>query len=128
MHELSVITSVVETVKQEMKKHKNLIMVKEVSLEVGELAFLSHDALKFGFSALTEKEKKINSKGLRISKVKAEVKCRKCGYNGPMKLEDSKEYHVPVPLFTCPKCGGQIDVIKGRECTIKNLVLDLEDD
>lgn len=128
MHELSVITSVVETIKQEMKKHKNLICVKEVRLEVGELAFLSPDALRFGFRALTEKEKKINSKGLRIIKVKAEVKCQKCGYNGQMKLEDSKEYHVPVPLFTCPKCGGRIEVIKGKECTIKNLILDLEDD
>jgi hydrogenase nickel insertion protein HypA len=128
MHELSVITSVVETIKQEMKKHKNLICVKEIRLEVGELAFLSHDALKFGFRALTEKEKKVNSKGLRIIKVKAKVKCHNCGYKGPMKLEDSKEYHVHVPLFSCPKCGGQIVVIKGKECTIKNLVLDLEDD
>ena len=143
MHEFSVISSIVDLVKQEMEK-RPVILVKEVKLEVGELTFLAHGALEFGFTALVEKESKIANDALNIVPVQAEVKCKNCDYEGPMNIRDSKSeenksppnenhpviseaMHVGVPIFKCPKCGGQIEVIKGKECTVANLRMELED-
>ncbi len=128
MHEFSVISSIVDLIKDEMGKHDNLNCVKEVVLEVGELTFLGREALQFGFKALTESSSKINSDGLKIVLVAASVKCKQCQYEGPMKLDNTEEYHVSIPIFACPSCDGAIDVVKGKECVVRNLVLDLEDD
>ena len=128
MHEFSVISSIVNLIKDEMGKHDNLNYVKEVVLEVGELTFLGHEALQFGFKALTESAPKIDSEGLKIIPVPAIVKCKSCSFEGPMKLDKTEEYHISIPVFTCPSCDGAIDVIKGKECVVRNLVLDLEDD
>lgn len=125
MHEFSVITSIVELVKQEMEK-RPVIMVKEINLEVGELTFLAHDALQFGFQALVENEPKIQKDALKISPVPAQVKCLACDYEGPLRIEESEQMHL-APVFACPKCQCKIDIIKGKECTISNIRMELED-
>ena len=143
MHEFSVISSIVDLVKQEMET-RPVILVKEVKLEVGELTFLAHGALEFGFTALVEKEPKIANDALNIISVQAEVKCKNCDYEGPMIVKDSESeeskyppnenhpmiseaMHIGVPIFKCPKCEGPIEIIKGKECTVVNLRMELED-
>ena len=125
MHEFSVISSIVDLVKSEMEK-RPVILVKEVNLEVGEFTFLAHDALQFGFTALVEKEPKIANDALKIIPVQAEVKCLDCGYAGPMRVENTEQMHL-APVFQCPKCQGKVDVIKGKECIVVNLKMELED-
>jgi len=128
VHEFSVISSIVELVKGEMGKHDNLNFVKEIVLEVGELSFLSHDALRFGFRALVENEPDIKDDALTIIPIQAKVKCRRCDYEGAMKAGETEEYHIAIPQFSCPECNGPIDVLHGKECVVRNLVLDLEDE
>jgi hydrogenase nickel incorporation protein HypA/HybF len=127
VHEFSVISSIVDLVKDEMSKHDKLNFVKEIVLEVGELSFLSHDALQFGFRALVENEEKIKDDALTIVPIPAKVKCTQCDYEGAMKVDETEEYHISIPRFTCPECNGRIDVLQGKECVVRNLVLDLED-
>lgn len=127
MHEFSMIMSIVELVKDEMGKRK-AILVKEINLEVGDLTFLSHDALQFGFRALVESEPKIDPDSLSIIPVPARVKCQECNYSGPMKVVESPEYHLLMaPVFECPECGGPVEIVRGRECVVKNIRMELED-
>jgi hydrogenase nickel incorporation protein HypA/HybF len=127
MHEFSMMMSIVELVKAEMGK-RPVIKVTEINMEVGDLTFLSHDALQFAFQALTETEEKIGNDSLKISSVPAEVKCTKCDFQGPMKTAVSEVYHqLMAPVFQCPKCGGPVEIIRGRECTVKNIRMELED-
>ncbi len=124
MHEFSVISSIIELVKAEMERAK-AEKVLEVHLEVGELSFLSHEALLFGFRALAEGEPKISADALRIVSVPAEIKCKNCDYAGGMKVEDDEAYHVGMPIFQCPKCGGPIEILAGRECTVRNIRMEV---
>ena len=124
MHEFSIISSIMELVKSEMEKAK-ATMVLEIYLEVGELSFLSHEALQFGFRALAENEPKVDNDALKITSVPAEVKCKKCGYSGSMNTGDSEKYHTISPIFQCPECAGPIDILKGRECTVKNIRMEV---
>ena len=127
MHEFSMMMSIVELVKAEMAK-RQVIKVTEINLEIGDLTFLSHDALHFAFQALVETEPKIDANSLKIIPVPAEVRCTKCGFTGPMKAAESPEYHqLMAPVFQCPKCAGPVEIVRGRECTVKNIRMDLED-
>ena len=125
MHEFSVISSMIQLVKQEMET-RPVIMVKEINLEIGELAFMAEDAMQFGFQALVENEPRIATDALKITYTPAQVECPACGYSGPLKVKDTEEMHF-APIFQCPKCQGKIDIIKGKECTIVNLKMELED-
>jgi hydrogenase nickel insertion protein HypA len=125
MHEFSVISSIMELVKSEMEKRK-AIKVLEIHLEVGELSFLSHDALQFGFGALAESEPKIEKDALRIITKPAGVRCRNCDYAGPLKVQDSSLGHLGTPIFQCPECAGPVDVLQGRECTVRNIRMEVE--
>jgi hydrogenase nickel incorporation protein HypA/HybF len=127
MHEFSVITSVLNAVRYEIDKRQRVRLVKEVHLDVGELTFLSHDALQFGFRAVAEREPRISPDGLRITSIGARVRCKSCGYDGPLEYIEKEEYHLRLPRFKCPECDGEIDIIQGQECVVRNLVLDVED-
>lgn len=124
MHEFSVISSIMELVKSEMEKVR-AEKVLEVHLEVGELSFLSHEALQFGFQALAESEPKISADALRIISVPAEVRCKRCGYIGAMKAEDDEAYHIGAPTFKCPECAGPIELLAGKECTVRNIRMEV---
>jgi hydrogenase nickel insertion protein HypA len=121
MHEFSVISSIMELVRAEMEKAK-AEKVLEIRLQVGELTFLSHEALQFGFSALASDDKRIGKDALKIVPVPAEVRCSKCGYTGPMQAEDQN--HMS-PVFRCPECAGPIDILSGRECVVTNIRMEV---
>ena len=73
-----------------------------------------------------EKEPKIANDALRITAIPAEVRCLACNYEGPLRVENSEQNHI-APVFQCPKCQGKIEIIKGKECTVVNLRMELED-
>ncbi|MBU4032255.1 MAG: hydrogenase maturation nickel metallochaperone HypA [Candidatus Thermoplasmatota archaeon] len=126
MHEFSMMMSIVELVKSEMEK-RPVIKVTEINLEVGDLTFLSHDALQFGFQALVETEPRIGPDSLKIIPVPAEVKCSDCGFSGAMKFADSEANHLMTPVFQCPECAGPVEIVRGKECTVRNIRMELED-
>lgn len=127
MHELSVIMSIVQLIKDEVGKRDDVRLVKEVHLEVGELTFLGHKALEFGFRAVITSDPIIDHDALRITTVKARVKCLSCDYEGPLDYAEREEYHLRLPRFCCPECGGEIEILEGKECIVKNFVLDVEE-
>ncbi len=82
MHEISVMTQIVESAIEEIKRHK-LKNVDKIYLEIGELTFLGEEQLKFAYSLLTEKTILEKTK-LIITKRKAEIECKRCGYKGAL--------------------------------------------
>ena len=51
------------------------------------------------------------------------IKCASCGYEGGLNYEDDPVYHVLIPTLRCPKCKGLVEIIGGKECTIKKVGL-----
>ncbi|MFQ5758630.1 MAG: hydrogenase maturation nickel metallochaperone HypA [Candidatus Bathyarchaeia archaeon] len=121
MHEFSMTSQIVENVLHEAKKH-NAKGVAEVHLVIGKLTFLGLEQVRFSYKVLTEGTIMENSK-LFIETKDGVVKCGSCGYEGSFNYEDDPVYHVLVPTLQCPKCGGTVDIIGGRECLIKSVKL-----
>ncbi len=121
MHEFSMTTQIVENVLQEAQKH-NAKKVTEVHLIIGELTFLGAEQVRFSYDILVEGTIMEGSK-LYIKEKNGVVKCSSCDYEGAFMYEDNPTLHAPIPTLSCPKCGGIVSVVGGRECTIKSIKL-----
>ena len=121
MHEFSMTTQIVNYVLEEAKKH-NAKRVNEVHLIIGKLTFLGVEQVKFAYDLLVKNTIMEGSK-LRIEEKNGVVKCSNCGYEGGLKYEDDPVYHVPSPTLNCPKCGDVVNIVGGKECTIKSIKL-----
>lgn len=124
MHEFSTMQEIVNAIMEEAKKH-NAIEISRVIIEIGELTFLGEEQLKFAFDILKEGTIMENA-DIVIKKVRAKIKC-KCGYEGKAKYGLKDEFHIIFPILKCPKCGGDIEIVKGRECFIKSVEMEIPD-
>jgi hydrogenase nickel incorporation protein HypA/HybF len=119
VHEVSVMASIIEHVLAELGKH-DVEKVEEVDLVIGELTFLGEEQLRFAFEVLT-RDNILEGSKLNISYEKIEVRCHSCGYLGGVEYVDELADHMIVPNLSCPKCGSQVEVIKGRGCGVTSL-------
>ena len=124
MHEFSVTSQIVEAVLKEAKKH-NAQKIVEVHLDIGKLTFLGLEQVRFSYEVLVKGTIMDGSK-LYIREKDGIVKCRNCGYEGGFKYEDDPMYHIPTPTLHCPKCEKTIEIVAGRECTIRDVKLLIE--
>lgn len=119
MHEGSITTQIVQSVLQEADK-RNAKKVVEVHLVIGKLTFLNSEQVRFWYEILTKDTIMKNSK-LFIEESEGTVRCPKCGYEGNFKYEDAPALHVPTPTLKCPKCGETVEIVGGKDCTIRNI-------
>ena len=121
MHEFSVTSQIVEAILKEAEKHSAKKVV-EVHLDVGKLTFLGLEQVRFSYEVLVKGTIMEGSK-LRIEEKDGIVKCSSCGYKGDFQYEDDPIYHIPTPTLHCPKCGETVEIVGGRECTIRDVKL-----
>jgi len=114
-------TQIVENVLREAEKH-NAKKVVEVYLIIGKLTFLGVEQVRFSYNILV-KDTIMEGSKLQIEEKNGVVKCSGCGYEGDFMYDDDPIYHISTPTLRCPKCGGVVDIVGGRECTIKSIRL-----
>jgi hydrogenase nickel incorporation protein HypA/HybF len=119
VHEGSITTQIVENVLQEAKR-RAAKKVSDVQLIIGELTFLNPEQVRFWYEILT-KDTIMEGSKLTIEESKGIVKCPKCGYEGGFKYIDDPALHVSTPTLNCPKCGGVVEIVGGKDCIIKNV-------
>jgi len=122
MHEWALAEAVISTVSQLAEK-EGLNEVTEVKLKVGELQQIELDVLKFALSQL-KTSKLLKNARFDIETVKAELKCRVCGYEWIFRKEKMDEdvaeaiHFIPEMAHTyikCPKCGSpDFEIVRGR--------------
>jgi len=123
MHEFSMTSQIVKEVLNQAEKHKAK-KVKSVHLTIGELTFLGIEQVKFAYEILTKGTMMEGAK-LLIKRTKGAVKCPDCGYEGHLKHRNDPLYHTSYPSFQCPKCNSRLEVIKGKECVIGTVKLEV---
>jgi hydrogenase nickel incorporation protein HypA/HybF len=115
MHELSIVSSVVDTVMDSLEKYPGA-RVTEVRLRVGALASVVEDSLQFCYGIATEGTPLEGSR-LVVNTFSVTVHCDACGAIGPIENLQS---------FRCPSCGEPAgDVRYGRELEIE--AIEIED-
>jgi len=118
MHELSIVSSVVDTVTETVAAYPGA-RVKEVRLRVGALASVVVDSLEFCWGIATEGTALEGSR-LVVNVLPVVMHCVPCGKD--VELEG-------VQSFRCPKCGEPcLDLRQGRELEIDSIEIDETDE
>jgi hydrogenase nickel incorporation protein HypA/HybF len=114
MHELSIVTSIVESVTESLAAYPGA-RVLEVRLRVGALASVVPESLEFCYPIATEGTPLEGSR-LVVNVLPVVMHCAPCGQD--VELEG-------VQSFRCPRCGEPCsDMRQGREMEIESYEID----
>lgn len=114
MHELGIATDIINAAIATAKQN-NAKEVHSVTVEVGELALVNPEQLKFMYEVLTE-DNLLKGSELIMMMLPAETECTNCGYKGP--VEDKS-------TCACPKCGLTLKIVSGRDICLKNMEIEV---
>ena len=114
MHEMSVVTSMLSIVQDEMDKH-NVHTLLLVRVRYGDLANIVPEAMAFAFEALTQGTP-LEGAQLELERVPVTLRCPQCNTEFTPPPEES--FFAP-----CPNCKTQIGhtVVTGRELYIQHI-------
>ena len=114
MHELSIVTSIVETVTESLTAYPGA-RVLEVRLRVGALASVIPDSLEFCYGIASEGTPLEGSR-LVVNVLPVVVHCERCAQDAELD---------GVQSFRCPRCGELCGEIRqGRELEIESIEID----
>jgi hydrogenase nickel incorporation protein HypA/HybF len=114
MHELSLISSVVESVTESLAPYPGA-KVLEVRLRVGALASVVQESLEFCYGIATEGTPLEGSR-LVVKVLPVVMRCARCDQD--VELDG-------IQSFRCPKCGEPShDLRQGRELDIDSIEID----
>jgi len=110
MHEMSLAEGVLQII-EDSAKTQNFSHVKTVWLEIGQLAGVEVEAMKFCFDAVTRDSIAQDAK-LEIVEKPGQAWCLHC----------AETVQVQALYDACPKCGShQVQVTGGNEMRVKEL-------
>ena len=113
MHELSVAQNIIEIIQQSVSK-QSWNQVRAVHVEIGAMAGIVPDSLKFSFEAITE-ESAFRGAQLIIECIPFRIHC--CSCNADTENEDG--------FAVCGECGStKVKIVTGTELQIKNIELE----
>ena len=124
MHELSMAQGILNAV-LETAEANDAIKVTDMVIEIGKLAMLNPEQLKFMLGVLCKDTIAENAE-IVIEDIDVEIKCYNCDFEGIADIDDSDHY---APMILCPKCEShRVEVLNGRDVTVNNISIEREDD
>jgi len=114
MHELSIASSIVETVTESVTAYPHA-RVLEVRLRIGALASVVEDSLQFCWQLATD-DTPLAASALVIRQLPVAINCATCNLDSELDC---------VQSFRCPRCGEPSgDLRQGREMDIESIELE----
>lgn len=110
MHEMSLAESMLQIIEDTARIEK-FTRVKTVWLEIGQLACVEKESMRFCFDAVTRDSIAQHAR-LEIVEIKGQGWCEQC----------AREVPLPALYEACPNCGNyQIKVTDGDQMRVKEL-------
>ncbi|MCL2032818.1 MAG: hydrogenase maturation nickel metallochaperone HypA [Methanomassiliicoccaceae archaeon] len=126
MHEVSVMADLMSAIKKELERY-NVVSVREVTLTIGKLTNLGAEQMEFAYEIMS-KDSILEGSRLVIEEEIIQVRCGKCGYEGPVKnIDMGEDSHFQIPVLSCPECGGAVAVTAGRSCCVRSMEIEEAD-
>ncbi len=124
MHEVSVVTSLVDAVIRELDRY-NVTKVNSITVKIGDLTNLGEEQMSFAYEIVTRGTILEGSEFI-VEHEPIELECKQCGFKGPAKVISDPDYDShSIPILACPECGGAVKVTSGQSCVVK--CMDIEE-
>lgn len=121
MHELQMAGELMGAVLSSIEGRTDISRVEAVNVTLGRLSMIGEEQLRFCWEAIIEDDPLLKGSYLVISYEEGGVLCRVCGYDGPIDMAGDPLLHTVLPIFACPKCGGGVDMVRGRSVQVNNI-------
>ena len=112
-------SDIIKATLEELSGH-NVIGVEELMIVIGDLSNLGEDQMTFAFEVMTKDTILAGSK-LVIERELIHLKCKACDFDGPAEIIRNEGYDHSIPVLSCPKCNGPVNVIEGNGCRIRSI-------
>ncbi|MCQ2738115.1 MAG: hydrogenase maturation nickel metallochaperone HypA [archaeon] len=123
MHEFSMAQGILNAV-LETAEANDADKVTDIVIEIGRLAMLNPEQLKFMLDILVEDTIAAEA-NIVLEDIDVEIKCYNCDYEGIGDVDDSDHY---APMILCPKCEShRVNVLNGKDVTVKTISIEKED-
>ena len=124
MHEFSMAQGIMNAV-LETAEANDATKVTDVVIEIGKLAMLNPEQVKFMLSVLVE-DTIVQDANIILEDIDVEIKCYNCEYEGVGNVDDSDHY---APMILCPKCEShRVNVINGKDVTVKSISIEKDEE
>jgi len=111
MHEMGIAMQIIEIATASIPDDMRNTPVERVNLEIGKLAAIVPESLKFCFE-IAVKDTPLDGAELHIEEIPVLARCKDCNH----------EWTLESPAFSCSKCkSGSIELLSGRELDIKSI-------
>ncbi|KUG20170.1 MAG: hydrogenase maturation nickel metallochaperone HypA [Methanomicrobiaceae archaeon] len=112
MHEYSIAYDIYATARRAALENR-ADHVTRVHVDVGELAMVNPEQVRFLFEVIIEEDPLFQGAKLACRHIEARVQCP-CGYEGAEK-------------YVCPRCGRLPDIVAGREIMVTNIEIEVNE-
>jgi len=112
MHEFAIAYDIYATARRTALDH-HAEGVKLVCVDIGEMAMVNPEQVRFLFETLIEDDPLVKGAELKCIVVEPETRCT-CGYTGNER-------------FVCPRCGALPELVKGREIVVRHVEIEVAD-
>ena len=124
MHEFSMAQGILNAV-LETAEENDANKVTDIVIQIGKLAMLNPEQVKFMLSVLVE-DTIVQDANIILEDIDVEIKCYNCEYEGVGNVDDSDHY---APMILCPKCEShRVNVINGKDVTVKSISIEKDDE
>ncbi len=112
MHELSIITNIIEIAEEHLRRSK-ASKIEKIELEIGELAGVEWQALDFAWEVGVQRSALQNAER-QIDKIPGRAQCLEC----------NTTFELPALYNPCPSCGSYFNkILQGKELSVKALIV-----
>jgi len=112
-------SDIIKAVLDELGSH-DVHEVDELVIVIGDMTNLGKDQMTFAFEVMT-KDTILSGAELIIENEPIRILCKECGYDGSPDIIRSEGYDHSVPVLSCPKCNGSVNVTEGMSCRIRSI-------
>lgn len=111
MHELSIATSILDIVEEQLVKSDVNSPVEKIHFIAGKMHAIIPDSLTFHFDVVKKDRRLMKDALLVIKEVNVKIRCPSC----------QREERLSEPVFICQECGGPVAVIEGQEMRVESI-------
>jgi hydrogenase nickel incorporation protein HypA/HybF len=112
-------SDIIKAALDELSKY-NVIGVEELVIVIGDLTNLGEEQMGFAFEIMT-KDTILSDARLVIEHERIRLKCKQCDFDGPAEILKNEGYDHTIPVLSCPKCKGAVNVEEGMACCIRSI-------
>jgi len=112
-------SDIIKAALEELERH-NVAGVEELVIVIGDLTNLGEDQLSFAYEIMT-KDTILENSRLAVERESIRLRCKVCDFDGPAEILKNEGYDHTIPVLSCPKCNGPVNVTEGMACCIRSI-------